>query len=299
MAEIVEKTKDLSSEAVPTQVGMEVKISAQCSLQRSSITKPMPGVYHHYHNAYEIYYLYAGERYYFIKDKTYHVTRGDLVLIRPFDMHGTTSYSKSGYDRFLINFHKGFVEKLLADIGREDLLDCFDQDMHLIKLDFKEQRFVESLFLAMENEQRNREDGHEIFLQTALLQLLLVINRCKDQLNENVSKYVNSTHKVISEIAAYINLHYSENITLEEISAKFFISPYYFSRTFKKVMRVPFAEYLNGVRIKEAQQLLRRSRMNIAEVAAATGYKSSTHFGRVFKGIVGMSPIAYRKSMKE
>ncbi len=293
-----EKMMDTMPETAP-QTGMEVAVAAPFYVQRASVNGPMEGLFHHYHNSYEIYYLYAGERYYFIKDKTYHVTRGDLVLIRPYDVHGTTSYSKSGYDRFLINFESSFIEDFLSRFGGESLLDCFNQDRHLIKLGFKEQHLMERLFLTMENEQKAKEEGYETFLKTALVQLLLMINRSKDQLTEGVSKYINSTHKIISEVAAYINTHYSENITLDTISERFFISPYYFSRTFKKVMRVPFAEYLNGVRIKEAQQLLRRSRMNIAEIAAATGYKSSTHFGRVFKEIVGMSPIAYKKSVKD
>ncbi len=293
-----ENTPEIMEESA-VQSGMEIATASPFSVHRASVTGPMEGLFHHYHNSYEIYYLYAGERYYFIKDKTYHVQRGDLVLIRPYDVHGTTSYSKSGYDRFLINFDRAFMDDFLNALGAKHLLDCFDQDMHLIKLGFKEQHLVERIFLTMENESKAKEDGYEVFLKTALAQLLLIISRSSDQLTEGVSKYVNSTHKIISEVAAYINTHFSENITLDTISERFFISPYYFSRTFKKVMRVPFAEYLNGVRIKEAQQLLRRSRLNIAEIAAATGYKSSTHFGRVFKEVVGMSPIAYKKTAKE
>ena len=61
-------------EAAPT--GMSMTSDLLFRIERVSTNTPIPGRTHHYHDSYEIYYLYSGDRYYFIKDKTYHVKRG-------------------------------------------------------------------------------------------------------------------------------------------------------------------------------------------------------------------------------
>ena len=97
------------------------------------------------------------------------------------------------------------------------------------------------------------------------------------------------------EILGYINNHYFEELTLETVSAKYFLSTYYFSRTFKEATGFHFVEYLNNVRMKEAKKLLLHSGLTVNEVSTAVGFHSNTHFGRVFKQIVGCSPSAYKK----
>ena len=84
-------------------------------------------------------------------------------------------------------------------------------------------------------------------------------------------------------------------MTLQTISERFYISPYYFSRTFKQITGFTFIEYLNGVRIKEAQKLLRKTNLSIGKIAESVGYQNNTHFGRLFKKATGISPLAYRK----
>jgi len=56
-----------------------------------------------------------------------------------------------------------------------------------------------------------------------------------------------------------------------------------------------FIDYLNHVRILEAQKLLNETGMNITMVSEKVGFESSSHFGRVFKAISGISPTQYRK----
>lgn len=264
-------------------------------IDRAMVTDPKHTQHYHYHNCYELYYLYSGERYYFIKNKTYHVTRGNLILIKDYDIHCTTNCAKHGYDRMLINFKKEFMEGLLDSVNDIDLFECFKKDVHIIRLDPQEQHFIEQLLRSMHNEFKNEATGYLTYLKTALIQLLTFTNRHNDQLVESNTKYANSTHKTISEITGYINSNYTCKLSLSTISAQFFISPYYLSRTFKNVTGYSFIDYLNYVRIKEAQKLLRRTDLTIAEIAESVGYTSSTHFGRTFRKITGMSPLSYRK----
>lgn len=253
---------------------------------------------HHYHNTYEVYYLYSGDRYYFIKDKTYHVTRGNLVLIKPYDIHCTTNFSKSGYDRCLIMFKKDFISDFAKAMGDVNPFECFDRDIHLIPLSFQEQGFVETLLSSMVNEDKNQTKGYKEFLRASMVQLLLIAARHAETTSDTGTGDISPTHKTVSAVAAYINNNYYNDITLDSVSEMFFISPCYFSRTFKRITGIAFNEYLNGVRIKEAQRLISTTNMGIAQISEAVGYKSTTHFGRNFRSIVGMSPTEYRRIKK-
>jgi len=264
-------------------------------MQSMQVSAPKPTQHYHYHDSYELYYLYSGERYYFIKDKSYHVKSGNLVLINAYDIHATTNSAKYGYSRLLVNFKKDFIKNFLDFLDGPDLFECFQEDIHILKLNASEQHYVENLLQLMQQEYNTQNPGYLSYLQTSLIQLLLFINRRNHQPGDKHVKYMNATHKTISEITGYINNHYNQDISLNTISATFYISPYYFSRTFKKVTGYTFIEYLNGVRVKEAQKLLRNTNLSIADISEAVGFKSSTHFGRIFKEITGSSPLSYKR----
>ncbi len=267
-------------------------------IERASVPSPIPSQTYHYHDCYELYYLYSGERYYFIKDKTYHVEGGSLVLIKPYEIHCTANFAECGYDRLLINFKEEFIKDLLPVCKEENPLLCFDEAVHTIVLNPKEKQFVETLLETMVAEKEKGDICESPYMQFSLMQLLLFINKNNRRPASDIDSYANSTHKSIAEITGYINNHYTENLSLNTISDLFYISPCYFSRTFKKLCGISFSEYLNNVRVKEARKLLYKTDMQITNVAEAVGFGSTTHFNRVFKTLTGMGPLAYRKASR-
>lgn len=79
--------------------GMAVLSNHSFKIERASVSNATSARTHHYHNFYEPYYPVYGGRYYFIKDKTYHVKPGSLVLVKPYDIHSTGNLEQDGYDR--------------------------------------------------------------------------------------------------------------------------------------------------------------------------------------------------------
>ena len=250
------------------------------SRTRKDISSSMKS--YHYHKSFEVYYLYSGERNYFIKDKTYHVKKGSLVLINEYDIHCTKESNKSGHERIVFNFNKNFMEKHINNI-EFNLYECFEKNVHIIQLAEKEQLFIETLLLKMIDEYENKPTNYIDCIKTNIIQILLLANRHIDDEPYTKNTETEKNNKTISNIIGYINNNYFEDISLETISKKFYISPCYFSRTFKQATNYSYVDYLNNVRIKEAQKLLTRTDMNITSISEKVGYKSSTHFGRIFK----------------
>ena len=274
---------------------------ASIFLQKSSVSTPGSMRNHHYHDYYEIYYLLAGDRYYFVKDKTYHIKSGSFVLIKPYDIHSTSKANENGYERYLISFRKKFLEDFLKGTDGEILLTSFINGGNVATFSEEDRVVVENILSVMLTEYQRKQAGYLQFLKASLMQLLLIVARYgadNTGAKVGITDYFNPTHKTVSTVAAYINNHYSEDITLSTISNQFFISPCYFSRIFKETTGFSFVEYLNGVRLKEAQRLLAKTDLSVSEIGERVGYKSNTHFGRVFKASSGISPSLYRKKAR-
>ena len=94
----------------------------------------------------------------------------------------------------------------------------------------------------------------------------------------------------------YIQEHYTENITLEDLSRVADRNPQYISAVFSKTCGMSLKEYITSLRIEEARRLLRSSNMPIGDVAVRTGYQDAKYFSRIFQKTTGQSPREYRAS---
>lgn len=263
------------------------------SVQRKKADASLNMSVNHYHNVYEIYYLVQGFRNYFIQDRTYSVEKGDIVLINVQDIHRTMDSKNSPHERILIYFHESFI----ADVAKEDinLIEFFTGDSKVLRLNVSEQVYVESILFKMLDEDEKKAMGYLTYERILLTELLLFINRyIKRNRNSNINT-VSHVHKKMSEVAGYLMANYMKRITLKHVAEKFYITPCHLSRSFKKATGFSFIEYLNSLRIKEAQRLLKDTKNSVTKIAELTGFESQTHFGRVFRNLTGMSPLQFRK----
>ena len=103
-----------------------------------------------------------------------------------------------------------------------------------------------------------------------------------------------TTSWVSDRAAAYIQQHYSEEISLDEIAAYCGISSAYLSRIFAKEQGRGIQEYLTALRLQNAKQLLATTDQKIYEIAVQSGYPDAVYFNKVFKKNTGMTPKEYR-----
>ncbi len=246
----------------------------------------------HYHEYYEIYYLMSGQRYYYIEDSRYLVKSGSMLFINKYDIHRTVDSEMPHHERIVIYFNDAFLDKH-DRAGKQLLLSPFHAANKQVEFNPQEQSMIEQLLFQMMREKKEEQLlGRELYFESLIVQLLLLAAR---KAADSPPKESQTMHAKMSEIIYYCNENFHLPLHLEHISKQFYISPFYFSRLFKQTTGFTFTEYINTLRIREAQRLLRESSLKMIEISEKVGYASVSHFNRKFKQITHMSPKEYKK----
>ena len=103
-------------------------------------------------------------------------------------------------------------------------------------------------------------------------------------------------YRALQRVTNYIDEHYIDGLSLDEVAAATGISRYYVSHLFKELMDTTFVGYVNELRLNRAAMLLMTSDSPIIEIAALSGFNNLSNFNRAFKLHFGKTPSAYRKS---
>lgn len=104
----------------------------------------------------------------------------------------------------------------------------------------------------------------------------------------------NNKIEMLEKVKSYIGRNYMKEISLEDMAAYVSISSYYLSRIFKKVEGINFKDYLIGVRMEKAKNMLKKEKKSIKEVGILVGYSDQNYFSKAFKKYANLSPLEYK-----
>ena len=99
----------------------------------------------------------------------------------------------------------------------------------------------------------------------------------------------------LTDALSYIRQHHMQNLTLEDVAAQVYVSPYYLSHLFKEKLGVTFVEYLTRVRVEMAKSYLLNTQLPVAAIAERVGYEDPSYFGKVFRRLTGSTPKGFRR----
>lgn len=253
----------------------------------------------HMHRHCELYYLFGGERFYFIKDRAYQVQSGDLVVIPADEVHKTTDTGVPNHERIVLYYDERYFSQFDEEEA-ELLRSPFRGPRRVLRLAAPERLRVEQLLYGMLREIQDLQPGCSLPIRHAAAELLLFAARHALGADAEAAEEAPSpTAAKVTEIARYIAAHYREPLTLGELSSRFYLSPSYLSRTFKRFTGFGLTEYVGITRIKEAQRLLRETDARITEIFEEVGFENLSHFEKVFKTFSRLSPRGYRSQFRQ
>lgn len=248
---------------------------------------------YHYHDYYEIYYLLSGDRYYYVENKRYPIHKGSIIFVNKNEIHKSVDSGVPDHERFCLYFSSEFIDRFDEE-QKETLLLPFTHHNKKIQFSISDQSYVERLLFHMHNE-FNHPDGYgqKLYFESLLMQLLLFAARKKKEDPPEIQE--DPMNARMADIINYCNRCYRDDLRLESLADQFHISSYYLSRLFKRTTGFTFKEYINTLRIREAEKLLRETGIKIIDISEQVGFANVSHFNRKFKQVTRMSPRDFRK----
>lgn len=114
---------------------------------------------------------------------------------------------------------------------------------------------------------------------------------------ENQEQYRNTGSFIVNRAISYIEKHYTEKLTLQEVADICYVSQWHLSKLLNKYAEQGFYDILNRVRIDAAKELLKDPSLRIGDIGMMVGYTDNAHFARIFKKITGCSANEYRNRL--
>lgn len=247
----------------------------------------------HWHTSMEI--IRASENWYQIRsnDLTFRLEEGDIGIIRPGAIHELTAPVKGMRTIYLAD-----MEVWTGLSGLDTLLALLPPVTVISGAQggntYEE---INRLLTEIREAYLDAQSFYELEIYGKLTEILRVLGLY--YLSSDASDHTEALQTVkyrdrLLAVCRYINEHYMENLTLDEVSSLAGFSKYHFARIFKSFAHISFYKYLNQKRIAHAEHLLSNPEYSVTEIALQCGFTSLSAFIRMFRQIKGCTPTQFR-----
>jgi len=206
---------------------------------------------------------------------------GDCILYRPGEIQDYLLAKKVQPHTYWIHFNGDICKKLFETLSL--------QNVYIVRT---EQNRELKHFISRVCQFYNLEIPNRDLICSGLMQSILALlsNEVHKENHHPSGKGADKISELIGRVKMVPNL----NITVAECAHFCNMSKAHFTRVFKQTTGLPPVQFILGIRIDRAKELLDFTDMSIAEIAEASGFRDQNYFARIFKKITGMSPSQYR-----
>ncbi len=247
----------------------------------------------HTHEYYEIE-LIRGYGFHNVIDSVDHVINGAMCFVyMPYTRHYYYADSGEGASIYRVGFGEGFVPG--------EIMELMHRCGHAFAVMPGEvERRISGIFMSLqETDAGNMGSPYlETVLRADLSKLIAVITERYMAAKKNsgtIHPPVSQTDPALTRVYSYIAAHFNRDISLPVLASEAGMSPGYFSRYFKGKTGMTYSEYLTGIRMNYAANLLKMTGYSLKRVSSETGYYSESGFIKAFTRFFGTHPDRFRK----
>ena len=242
----------------------------------------------HYHEFCKLLLLVSGRGSYVVDGQRYLLQSGDCVLIGSRSVHKPELEMGIAYERIIIYISPEFLQK--ASTEDCNLLECFSGKLgHVLRLKESQRKMLFSLAAAVEKAMSGEVYGREILSGAALLRLLVEIGRNQQLPLEQTPQPVMPENARVAEWMRYLDSHIAEDLDMDALAERFFISKYHMMRTFRRETGFTVHTYILQRRLLAARQLIEQG-MRATEACYRCGFGSYSSFTRAYAKHLGTTP---------
>ena len=251
---------------------------------------------YHYHEFCKLLLLRSGSGSYVVEGQRYSLEPGDIVLIGSHCVHRPEFGPGQPYERIIIYISPDFLRRQSG--GDCDLNGVFSGGGgHVLRPGEEERRQLFSLAARLERELSDEGYGHVILGNVLLLQLLVEIGRARRSAAA-LPHPVQPENSRVQDIIRYIDENLTEELTIDHLSERFFISKYHMMRLFRRETGQSIHSYLSDRRLLHARDLIARG-LSATESCFRAGFRSYSSFTRAYAKRFGTTPTGRSAQLEE
>lgn len=251
----------------------------------------------HWHDEMEIIYIKKGRGIISVDLMDYEVSEGSIVIILPGKLHSIRTERLQIMEYENIIFSLDLLQSKQMDVCSTSYLMPLRMGKITVPVHFgKESEYYGDIAVildACDQIGSDKPEAAEFYIKSQLFLLFYILmNRCRNDSSNVVRSKKMDRMKVILK---YVEIHYAEKITIDEIAREANCAPSYFMRMFRETIGSTFIEYLNVYRLTMSARLLKETEESVLEVAMGVGFDNLSYFNRCFKKKFQMTPGKYRR----
>lgn len=250
----------------------------------------------HHHDFYECYLFISGDVTYIIEGKTYNLQPGDIVLINSKELHQAVINDREvSYERIVLWLDPVFLGSLSTETA--DLKRCFEdvKKENVLRTNIETQQIIKTILNKLLSLDEYSGMGRELLYRVYITELLIALNNIlfyhHDKINIEIEK-----NSRTNEIIQYINTHLEEELSIDTLSNRFYVSKYHLLREFKKHSGTTIHKYIVQKKLILAKELILRG-SPINQVYEQCGFGDYSNFFRAFKNEYGVTPKQFYELM--
>lgn len=255
-----------------------------------------PLIEFHQHPFYEIFFFLSGKVTYIVEGSHYKLRPGDILLINNSEMHRPEIAPGKPYERIVIWLTVQFFD-YLKNIYDEDFTSCFiDASLNnhrLIRPDSQNIIQLKQLCSQISKAKNNHEIGRFALTSAYLIEFLVYVNRVYYDAPTSIKNDITENEK-INQVITYINASLTEDLSLDYLADKFYISKYHLSRQFKQFTGLSLYQYIMKKRLIAARNMLKAG-SSVMDACLWCGFNDYSNFLKAFKREFGKTPSQYSK----
>lgn len=252
-------------------------------------------VEYHYHEFCKILILLSGAGSYFVEGNRYAVKAGDVILVGSQCVHRPEFEAGIPYERVILYVSPEFLDKQSTQDG--DLRECFSAKQgHVFRPNDEQRKLIQEEIRNLENVLKEDRFGRSILGNSILLRIMVEIVRGLQNDKENMPKPLMPTSGRILEIVRYLDQHLTEDVTVDELSEKFYLSRFHLMRRFKEETGSTIHAYISERKLLKAREMISQG-MTTTEACFNCGFQSYAAFARAYGKFFGTTPTGRRQKV--
>ena len=239
----------------------------------------------HSHAYTELFFITGGKGKFLIQDQVYPVDVNDIIIINPNVPHTEASINAQP------------LEYIVLGISGVELSSHAISNEQFCILDYFQSKELSTCIRNILREMEQRNTGYEDVCQ-AYMEILIIRLMRAIAMSTQPEPRTDSGCRQCTVVKRYIDQHFKESLTLDQLSEAVHMNKYYLSHAFKREYGISPINYLISCRIEESKNLLAETDLSISQIALILGFSSSSYFSQVFHKAHGTSPMDFRQNSK-